>query len=256
MQHLLDSEWMDRFDLNDARRGRHLNHREKVDRCSGCRVQNLSLLDGPSFLPILELQLHKHTREYEPAIEIFTQNDDADRIFFIETGGVIVRYLTDDFRLITSKISHPGDVLGLADAWYNDRYTATATTVTAARIGELPATDLHNIASRHSDLRRRIETCLSVAHQHVTAQTSAWLANVTAAVRHAYDTLPQPEQTACVENVWHHLGDRRPRPSRQFSAALRILKERGTVLVNTPHLVIINPEALHKTAGHQEEPTR
>lgn len=256
MQHLLDSESVDRFELNDARRGRHLNHREKVDRCSGCRVQNLSLLDGPSFLAILELQLHKKTRQYEPAIEIFTQNDDADRIFFIETGRVIVRYLTDDFRLITSKISHPGDVLGLADAWYNDRYTATATTVTAARIGELPATDLHKTAARHSDLRQRIETCLSGAHQHSSAQTSAWLALVAAAVRHAYDALPRHEEALSLQNVWHHLGDLRPTPSRQFSAALRILQERGTVVVNTPHLVIINPEALHKTAGNQEEAPR
>lgn len=246
---------MDRFDLNHGRRGRHLSHRENVDRCSGCRMQNLSLLDGPSFLAILELQLHKHTREYEPTIEIFTQNDDADRIFFIETGRVIVRYLTDDFRLITSKISHPGDVLGLADAWYSDRYTATATTLTAARIGELPATDLHKIAARHSDLRRRIETCLSGAHQHSSAQTSAWLANVAAAVRHAYDALPRHEE-AVFENVWHHLGDRRPTPSRQFNAALRILEERGAVIVNTPNLVIINPEALHNTAADQEEPTR
>lgn len=215
-------------------------------------MKNLALVDGPSFLAILEIQLHKYTREYEPTIELFTQNDDADRVFFIESGRVIIRYLTDDFRLITSKIAHAGDVLGLANAWYNDRYTATATTVTAAGIGELRAEALHDIAARHADLPRRIETCLAGAHHQVSAQTSAWLANIAAAILHAYEAQPQPDQPVCVENVWHDLGEHRPRPSRQFSVALRILEERGTVLVNTPHLVIINPEALEKTALDQE----
>jgi CRP-like cAMP-binding protein len=97
---------MHRYHVKRERRHRHSDHPRGVDRCSGCRVQNLSLPDGPSFLAILE-------------IELFTQNDDADRVFFIESGRVIIRYLTDDFRLITSKIAHAGDVLGLANAWHN-----------------------------------------------------------------------------------------------------------------------------------------
>jgi hypothetical protein len=68
---------MHRYHVKRERRHRRSDHPRGVDRCSGCRGQNLSLLDGPSFLAILEIQMHKYTRAYEPTIEPVTAGASA-----------------------------------------------------------------------------------------------------------------------------------------------------------------------------------
>jgi Fe-S cluster biogenesis protein NfuA len=115
-----------------------------------------------------------------PAGEIlFSQGDQADRLYLVVSGEIRVDYKPYDSPRITVTRLRDGDVLGWSTVLGSRNYTATAVCVSDASFLEISGDKLRDLVSEHPQTGKMVLDLLAVAAsprwKHARAQVTSML---------------------------------------------------------------------------------
>ena len=112
---------------------------------NGLGTADLQLL-APFFVP----------QSYDAGSTVFEQGDQADFLYLVVKGEVVIRYKPDDGPLMTVTRVLPGGVFGWSAAMQNPIYTSGACCVLDATTVRIRGADLRGLAEEHPTLGKVI----------------------------------------------------------------------------------------------------
>ena len=122
----------------------------------GQELAQLTLFHDFSPEQLEQIQSFVEIGKYPKDQVIFEQGDQAQHLYIVISGEVIVRFKPYDGPDITVSHITPGGVFGWSAALGRSAYTSGAITTTAAEIFRFRAKDLHKLCENNPEMGRII----------------------------------------------------------------------------------------------------
>src|SRR6476619_3091738 len=127
-----------------------------LDNCVTCPVREEHLfcnLPGPALQRLNDM---KSTAVYPKSAMLFIEGQQPRGVFVLCTGKVKLSISSREGKTIITKISDPGDVLGLNAVVSNRPYEVTAEMVEPGQANFIPRKDLLEFLKQHGEVALRV----------------------------------------------------------------------------------------------------
>jgi CRP-like cAMP-binding protein len=118
--------------------------------------KNLSFFGGLSVFELESLSPYFSRQTFKPGQVIFEQNDQAEFLYLVVKGSVIIRYKPEDGPPMKVTQIQPGGVFGWSAAMGNVAYTSGAECVEECETFKMRGKDLGKLINKYPELGEKI----------------------------------------------------------------------------------------------------
>jgi CRP/FNR family transcriptional regulator, cyclic AMP receptor protein len=224
-----------------------------LDNCLTCPVREEHLFCNLSLGALQQLNQIKSTAVYPKSAVLFIEGQQPRGVFVLCTGKVKLSTSSTEGKTLITKISSPGDVLGLNAAISNHAYEVTAEMIEPGQANFIPRDALLHFLKEYGEVALRVAEQLS--RNYYTAYEEIRTLGLTSSPSEKFAKLllswypegqpngqPQIKLTLTHEEIAEMIGTTRETVSRLFSD----FKKKQLLQVNGSTLVLRNKSALEK----------
>jgi CRP/FNR family transcriptional regulator len=215
-----------------------------LDNCLTCPVREEHLFCNLSSVALQKLNEIKSTAVYPESAVLFIEGQQPRGVFVLCTGRAKLSTSSTEGKTLITKISEPGDVLGLNAAISNHPYEVTAEMIEPGQANFIPRDALLRFLREHGEVAVRVAEQLS--RNYYTAYEEIRTLGLTSSPAEKFAKLllswyPEKEQKAQAqikltlthEEIGEMIGTTRETVSRLFSEFKKkqLLQVKGSTLV-------------------------
>ena len=215
-----------------------------LDNCLTCPVREEHLFCNLSAPALQKLNEIKSTAVYPKAAVLFIEGQQPRGVFVLCNGKVKLSTSSSEGKTVITKISEPGDVLGLNATISDHPYEVTAEMIEPGQANFIPRDDLLRFLREHGEVALRVAQQLS--SNYYTAYEEIRMLGLTSSPGEKFAKLllswyPEKEvngqaqikMTLTHEEIAEMIGTTRETVSRLFSdfKKKRLLEAKGSTLI-------------------------
>ena len=225
-----------------------------LDNCLACPVREEHLFCNLSMSALQKLNEIKSTAVYPKSAVLFIEGQQPRGVFVLCSGKVKLSTSSSEGKTLITKLSEPGDVLGLNAAISNHPYEVTAEMIEPGQANFIPRDALQHFLKEHGEVALRVAEQLS--RNYYTAYEEIRTLGLTTSPAEKFAKLllswypekvqpnghAQVKLTLTHEEIGEMIGTTRETVSRLFSD----FKKKQLLQVKGSTLVLRNKTALEK----------